>query len=213
MDCYLAIGASTAGAGNYASIYANSLVSPFQTPTYPLTLAPGVAYAFNASLVNGNTIGQTAIGYNTIAVAYTNYKVLHYRIRVTVQPSASSDTTHLVVFPIGQEEIPSATGAFVNTRVLSSQPYARSRICAYGAETGSNSITFSSDVADSLEIRRSAWLDYLPTAVANQPAAGYRCFLGVFLQQLDGAANVAQIPVRIELDQVVEFTDLINPIS
>lgn len=194
------------------SVLVNGLGSPYNSATYQMTTAPGVAYAFHASLVQGDTLAQTAMGYSALAALYVNYKVLSYSLKVTFMPQNVSDTTEMVVLPVGLEEIPFSAAASVNLRVMAAQPRSKSRVCEVSVPAVANTVVLSQEMHNLVGQRRQQYLDLPPIPVGNNPAAGSQAYVGIFLQQVNGSNSVAVCTIAIELTQVVEFTDYLNPI-
>lgn len=197
-------------AGNYMDVLVNSFYHPFQT-TYVVSTAVNT-YSMHGSYVNGFSSTQNPMGYSTFAALYTLYKVMSYELVVTCQPQNTGDTVALCIFPIGNEEIPSATAANVNLQVFEGQPKFRSVVCANGVAAKFNTLSIRQPVHDLLGKRPSQWMDTDGTALGAQPAtdAGY---CGIFIQGLDGASNTSPIVVSVKLRQWIEFTDLVQQVS
>jgi len=220
MNVYLAVGASTAAAGNYFAVLANSLATPFNVPTYDINATTAVAtFAFAGQFVQGYTINTNPMGFAELAGLWTNYKVKSYRIRVTVYPQGSADSCEAVLFPIGIEEIPSSSASSVNIRTLATQPRAVSQICSFSVPSKYNTLTLSQEVHNLLGIRKSAWESYPPTPMNAAPTSGggalpsLQGYVGFFMQQLNGSNNASAMSVRVELEQVVECSDLVQQLS
>lgn len=209
---YFPVGTLTAAAGNYMSILVNAVSTPFNSATYQMTSAPGVAYAFHASLVQGSSIGNLPMGYSALAALYVNYKVLSYSLKVTFMPQNVADTTEMVVLPVGLEEIPFSAAASVNLRVMASQPRSVTRVCEVSVPGESNTVRLSQKMHHLVGQRAQQYLDLPPTAIGSNPSAGSQANVGIFLQQVNGANNATVATIAIELIQVVEFTDYLNPI-
>lgn len=212
INCYFPAGFLTAAAGNYASILVNGLGSPYNSATYQLTTAPGPAYAFHASLVQGNTLAQAGMGYSALAALYVNYKVLSYTLKATFMPQNVGDTTEMVLVPVGLEEIPFSAAASVDLRVMAAQPRSVARVCEVSVPAIANTLRLSQDMYHLTGQRKSQYLDLPPIAVGSNPAPGSQAYVGIFLQQLNGANSGAVCTLALELTQVVEFTDFLNPI-
>lgn len=210
MNVYIAAGRSTAAAGNYLDMVVNSLASQFNA-TYSAVAAPGPAYSFWGSLVQGNAITQAPIGYTNFVGLYTKYKVHKFRVSVTVQPSNSADITAVVLAPLGAEEIPSTGAGSVNTHVMESQPSAVSKIAVAFAPARENTVVIEHNCWDFLGMRKEQYLDQAPNAIGGYPATPM--FAGLYLQQLNGSANAAALAVQITIQQVVELCDLVSPIN
>lgn len=211
LNLYWAPGRLTAAAGNYFSLPINNIVTPFNGPTYNIISAPGPTYACNAQLVNGGSVTQASMGYSSLAALYTNYRVLSYKLTLVGMPTAASDMFQLVAVPIGFEEIPSASAANVNVRVLASQPRAKSIVCEPGVPAASNTVVLTGDLWNLVGQRKEMWLDQPPTALGAGPSS--TAFLGVFIQELNGANNVGTCTLMVMVETLVEFTDLLNPIN
>lgn len=208
---FFPVGTLTAAAGNYMSVLVNSAYIPFNSATYQMTSVPGPTFAFRSTLVQGDSLTQQAMGYASMSSLYTNYRVLSYRMKVTFMPQNVADTAELVLIPVGFEEIPSSSAAAVNLRVMASQPRSKTRVCETGVPSRENTLILEGNIWDLVGQRKQQWLDQAPTALTAFPAN--QAYLGIFLQELNGTNNVAVCTIAIELQQVVEFTDLLNPIS
>jgi hypothetical protein len=210
MNVYIPAGRSTAAAGNYMDVVTNSLSSQFNA-TYTAVTAPGAAYSFWGTLVQGNTITQAPIGYTNFAGLYLRYRVHSFRITVTVMPANSADVTAVVLAPLGNEEIPSAGAASVNTHVMMSQPSSVMKICTPFADPRENTVSIQHNCWDFLGQRKEQYLAQQPDVISGYPVVPL--FAGLFLQQMNGSNNAAAIAVQITLEQVVELCDLNNPIN
>lgn len=212
-DAYFPAGTMTAAAGNYFDLIVNAM-SPFTGVSYPLTLVPGATYAAHANLVQGCILAQTPIGYTELAGIYTNYRVIKYILEITVVPTNASDTTRVVVMPLGQEEIPGAGAASVNLKVFESQPYALAKTFASGVTPpGGNSIQLIGYPNRDLGRTMSEYMSLAPTASGSGPAPGTADVVGVFLQQLNGANNSGVVTMQIKLMQEVEWYELIPALT
>lgn len=210
LECYLPVSRSTAAAGNYTNFVLNSIVYSFNA-AYPVTLAPGATYSFNGALVQGNSITQGPIGYTNFIAMYEKYKVHKFKVTVTVIPANVADATSATLLPIGAEQIPSAAAGSVNTRVFESQPSAVTKVLTPFLSGPSSTLVIEGYPWDYLGVRKEQYLDEAPDAIGVFPATP--CYGGLFLQQLMGSNNVAQIAVRIQIEQIVELSDLVNPIN
>lgn len=218
ISCYLAASTATAAYGNYFSVCINALVQAFSVSTYTPTTGSGTyLYGFSGALVQGNSISGSPMWYNELASIYTAYKVLRYRLKVSVRSTSSADVFEIVLLPLGTEQIPSASQSNVNTRVLLAQPRSVHKVCSNGGNAQKDSVQLSQTVANLLNIRQGAWLDYPPTPMTQVPGTiggqGISGYVGFFLQMLNGVANTGSISVDIELEQEVEFTDINQPLS
>jgi len=211
LNVYQAAGRSTAAAGNYTDMVLNSIVYMFNPPSYPATLAPGPAYAFNAAVVQGNLITQGPIGYVNFVGLYTKYKVHKFRVAITVIPANSADCTSVTFAPLGAEEIPSAAAGSVNTHVMESQPNAVTKVVNAFSSPQQNTLVYEGFPWDFLGVRKEQYLDQAPDAISGFPATPV--YGGLFLQQLMGSNNAAAIATQITITQVVELSDLVNPIN
>lgn len=212
LNVYIPAGYATAAAGNYMDVCVNSVSSPFQFGcTYTATQAPAPTYAFHGSLVQGDVLGQVAMGYTAMASLYMQYKVHSFKLAVTAQPGAASDPMQLVVIPLGAEEIPSSSAGQVNSRVLSNQPNCVTKVCASGVPASLNTARVSHKVWDILGLRQQQYLDFPNALLSAIPS--YPCYAGIFLQGINGSNNASPVTVQIVLEQVVELSDLIQPIN
>lgn len=218
VDMYWGIGAMTAAAGNFFNLMV-SCQTPFTGTTYGMGTIPGPTFAANMSPVQGSTLLASPMGWVSLSGLYTNYRVKRYRLEITVMPQSASDSTRLVVFPIGGEQIPSAAAASVNLRVLEAQPYARAKTCTSGtvaSDGGSNTIVYYGDVAKDLGKSHQDYMGLPDVAIGTTTAAipaSLQDFIGVFAQQLNGANNVGVVTCQVKLSQDIEFYELIQPIN
>lgn len=212
LNLYIPAGASTAAAGNYTDICVNTLSGQYNV-SYPSTAAPGAAYAFHASTVQGDLIAQTPLGYVSFASMYTNYKVMRFKLSAMIQPTLSSDTTALVLFPIGNEEIPSSAAGSTNLKVMASQPNAVNKIAYAFSSSTVNTAVIEHNVWDIIGQRKEQYVDQSPTPISSLPNNTQIAFAGLFLQQLNGANNTGSIIVQLQLEQIVELSDLIQPLN
>lgn len=216
MDFYWPAGRMTAAAGNYFDVWVNNIIAPFNN-SYPATLAPGVAYASNAVLVQGYSIANNPIGLTALQGIYTNYRVFQYKLEITVTPTTNTDSCRLVCIPLGSEEIPSAAAANVDLRVMEAQPYSLSKTCGSGMIAGpgvNNTLVISGAPYKDLGITREVYAGSgYQTPVTTSPALTIASFVGVFLQQLNGANNTQAVLCQCKLTQVVRFEELDAPIS
>lgn len=218
---YWAVGAMTAAAGNYFSVNVNSILTPFANGTYQFTTGTGTAtFASNGTMIQGNVITVPPMGYtSTIGGLYQRYRVYRYRLEITLFPQTASDSTRLIVLPLGNEEIVSASAANVNTRVLEEQPYAMAKTCLSGvtagggAPGGSNTIiTYGSPWKD-LGLTYAQYSDQPTTNINAAPTANLQDWVGIFAQQLNGANNTGVVTIGVKLQQYVELYGLANPVN
>jgi len=197
----------TAAAGNYANIMVNSL-TPWTNVTYPVTDFPAPTYAFAALPIQGASGVQTPIGFQYYGANYTNYRVVRYNLEVTATSQNTGDTFRIVVFPLGEEEIPSAAAANVNLKVLESQPYAKAKNITSGvAPPGGAVIQLKGTPFNDLGKSYSQYMGEPDTLMSTFPAAGVRDFVGVFCQQLNGANNTSVCTIQFKLMQEIMFYD------
>jgi len=193
--------------GNYFNVKVNSIVSPFST-TYTLNAVTPV-YSFNGQYTTGSSTILNPIGYSTLAGLYDRYKVVGYKLRVSVMTGLSTDIYEGIIFPLGQEEIPNSTASLVNSYVLKGQPQAKYKLIHNGGNQ--MVLTQKGSVNQLLGMRRQQWMDipYTDTVGgSSQPA--YPGYVGFYLMPLTGATNTQPVAVDITLTQYVEFTDIKN---
>jgi len=212
MDFYLVAGRSTAAAGNYMSVMVNTLAGAWNT-TYTPTTAVGPTYAMNGQLVNGNVVTSSPVGYGSIAAFYNMYKVLKYKLEITVQPASATDACRCVMFPLGNEQIPDGTATNVNTYVFEAQPHAIAMTAVSGASAEGNRLTLSGSIADVLGKRMEQWLDLDGSLIASLPSTNDQAFVGFFTQQLNGANNASTLTIQCRLFQFIEFSDFNNVVA
>jgi hypothetical protein len=209
-NCFIPAASATAAAGNYSDIVVNSLAAQFNA-TYPMTLTPGATYAFHGTAVQGNSIAQTPLGFTNFVGMYTKFKVMRFKVILTVQPAASSDTAVVVLSPLGAEEIPSTGAGSVNTHVMESQPNAVSKVVSWAVAPRENTLVIEHYPWDILGVRKDQYCDQSPDPIGLFPATPI--YAGIFLQELNGTSNGSAIVVQCTIQQVVELCDLVQPIN
>lgn len=208
---YIPPAASTSAAGSYMSVLVNSIYQPFNT-TYNAIAATNT-YDMRGILVQGCTNSKNPMGYSTFASLYQQYKVLKYKVQVSVQPSITTDSLQLVVFPSGNEQIPSASAGSTNLAVMEGQPQARSKIVVTQAPSKDNTLSITQYVWDLMGRRKNQLMDFASTQVNSFPGTNDQGFVGIYLQQLNGANNTQPILVTVRLWQKVELTGLVGAIN
>lgn len=190
--------------GNYQSIRINSVVQPFNTTYSAGSVSP--VYSMNGTYVQGYNIGTGPIGYGFMASAYTKYKVLGYKAKISIMTSTNSDLLEAAVLPLGQNEIPSTASGNVNMSVFKGQPKVVSKLCHNGGPN--NVLWIKGSVHELLGMRKAQWMDIDGTSPPNIPSvSGY---IGFYMQSLNGSTNNQPVAVSITVWQIVEFTDLNN---
>lgn len=190
--------------GNYTNFKINSIVQPWNT-TYSVTaIAP--VFSMNGSFVQGFGLGTQPIGSAFLNNAYEKYKVLGYKVKVSIMTGLATDIVEAVLLPLGLDEIPSSTSSNVNCNVFKGQPKSRFKICHNGGPN--NVLNMKGSVYELLGQRKSQWMDTPSTNIGSNPdQLGYA---GLFVQSLTGTTNAQPIVFDITLFQIVEFTDLNN---
>jgi len=191
-------------------VLVNSLFHPFST-TYVVNTAANT-YSMHGSFVNGFSSTVNPMGYSALASLYTLYKFLSYELEVSVQVQSNGDTVMLCMFPVGNEEIPSAAAGNVNLLVFQGQPKFQSVICASGTASRYNTLKIRQPVHELLGKRKSQWDDLDGTVIAGQPATD-QGYAAIFLQGMDGATNAYPVVVSVKLRQWVELTDLVQQVT
>lgn len=211
MSFYLAAGRSTATYGNFMSFVCNSIYIPFGLSTFNANTGTGTyAFAMNGQFTNGSSTTVGPIGYNTLGTLYTQYKVKNVKIKATVQPTAGQDTCCAVLFPLGNEAQVNGTSTYNNINVMMGQPGSKYKICNSSNDASKNTLFLKSAVHEILGRTKMQWDDQSNTVYGAAPQTNDQAFIGLYIQELDGAANVNPICVVIELQQEVMFTDLSN---
>jgi len=188
-DAYFPAGTMTAAAGNYFDLIVNAM-APMSGISYPITAVPGAAYLAHANLLPGCTVSQTPIGYGNLASIYQYYRVRKYILEVSVVPQNASDTTRVVVLPLGSDEIPAAGAGSVNLRVMESQPYALAKTFASGVTPPGGNVIQAIGYPNRDLGRTMAEYMALPQTLSSVgPASGTGSIYGVYLQQLNGSNN------------------------
>lgn len=207
-DAYFPAGTMTAAAGNYFDLIVNAM-APMSGISYPITAVPGATYAAHANLTQGCTISQTPIGYANLAASFRYYRVRKYVLEIVVIPQSAADTTRVVVFPVGSDEVPAAGAGSVDLRVFESQPYALAKTFASGVTPpGGNIITVVGRPNQDLGRTMAEYMALAPTLATSGPATGTSSVYGVFLQQLNGANNASPVTLQLKLMQEVEWYGL-----
>jgi len=217
LNVFIPTGSATYQYGNYFSVATNNIYTPFSNSPYTPTTGSGTyLYGFSASTVQGNTVSDQPLWYSELGQIYQSYKVLRYKLKVCCRSTSTTDVFEIVLFPLANEFIPSSSQSNVNTRVLSAQPFAKHKTCAYSGSARYDCVALSQPVHLALNIRESAWLDFPATPMTQAPGTdggqGISSYAGFFLQMLAGVANTGPITISIELLQEVEFTDINSPV-
>lgn len=204
MQYYIPASAMDQVNGNYMDIRVNSINNPFNTTYAPNSLSP--TYSMNGTYVQGFTINTQPMGYTLMSSTYSKYKVLGYKLRVSVMTGTNNDILEAVLCPIGDSEIPSTSTGYVNCSVLKGQPKATYKLVHNG---GPNAvINQKGSVHELLGMRKAQWMDIPSDATTGAP--NYPGYVGLFLQPLNGSTNNQPVVVDITLYQIVEFTDIRN---
>lgn len=209
MEFYNAVGTLTAAAGNYLDVLANSVYQPFNTTYAPTTGTGTASFAQNASLIQGYAITNNPLGYTEFANVYDFYRVVRYRMEITVVPQNVGDSVRLVVVPLGGEEIPSASAGNVNLRVMEGQENSRSKTCTQGCSALDNTIIIEGCPYKDIGQERDQYMSGSQTSVSAQISASpYGDYVGVYSQQVNGANNASVVSYQIKLYQVVVFSSI-----
>lgn len=191
--------------GNWTDICVNSIYAPFNT-TYPVTAVASL-YSMNGTLVQGYNIADRPIGYSQMANTYERYKVLGYKLKVSLMTSTNSDVLEMAVTPLGSDEIiANGVAANVNMRVMKGQPKAKSRLCHNGGPN--NIIIQKGSVYELLGFKKSQWENMPSTLCAATP--DNPAYVGLYLQSSTGSTNNQPIGVTVTMYQIVEFSDINN---
>jgi len=208
---YVTAGQSSNSYGSYMSVQVGTIYQPFNT-TYTATAGTNL-YDMRGNLVQGSSNLENPIGYSTFATLYEKYKVLKYKIRVNARPSATGDAIQMVLFPLGNDQIPSASTGNVNLALMEGQPMAKSKQLNAHSSAFENSLELSQAMEDCLGKRKSQWSSLDGTNMGGFPSTDIQAYVGLYLQQINGAANTGPICVSVRLWQQVEFTDLLPQIN
>lgn len=218
---YWAAGAMTAAAGNYFTLLANGIFSPFGAGTYFFTTGTGTAtFASNGTLIQGESINVSPMGYTSLfSSLYNYYRVYKYKIEISIVPQSAADGIRLVVVPLGAEEIPSPAAGSVNLRVLEQQPCARAKNCFSGVTVGSSAVGGSNTIIiegycnNDLGLTYAQYKDLPMTGIGNNPTTSIQDWIGFYAQQLNGSNNASPVTCEIKLSQYVEFSDINQPLN
>lgn len=210
---HIPIGRATAAAGNFFNCCVNSISSPFSVGAYPITLTPGVTFAFYGNMTQGNSVSASPMGLDQLIGLYQYYQVLSYRFEISAISTTVTDAFTLTAFPLGAEQAPTSNPSFMNTRVLQAQPNAKSLICASGVAANSNQqVVISGLVNKDLGMNKAQYTSEMWVTSASPGNTAFRDFLGVFVQSINGSNNVAPLMFSVKLTQQVKLLDLISPL-
>jgi len=172
--------------------------------------APGPTYSFNGGLVQGCNIADSPLGFTQIANLYQQYVVLGYKFSITGIPSTVTDTFRMVVLPLGVEQIPSSGAASVDLRVMESQPRAKAVTCSSGvaASGGGQKIVVTGKPHIDLGMKEVDYESEVWPITGGPARSQFTDYMGVFVQQLNGATNTQALMFSIEVSQIVKFSDL-----
>jgi hypothetical protein len=187
--------ASTAASGNF-SVNATSIYEPFNQ------VVDNVNTSGKFTSSTTFTILANPIGYGEASIVYDFYRVHRARIKVTMIPNASGDTSMLTVYP-------SAIGvAGTNLLQASQQPYSKWKLVNSGAPNSANSIVAAHTSWDVLGLSKPQFIDLQATAMAVAPSANQSWFFNVEWACNDNAVNSNAIYIIVEIEQ---FTELSQP--
>jgi hypothetical protein len=98
---------------------------------------------------------------------------------------------------------------------MEGQPFAKAKTVAAAtvSDGGNNTLVLTGNCAADLGKTPTQYEDGVDIPIGAAPAAGYFDAVGIFLQQLNGANNIATVTMQIRLVQEVTFYDLIQPIN
>lgn len=202
---YLPAAALDVTNGNYCDFRVNSLISPFNTTYTPTSVA--ALFAMNGQYVQGFTSNTNAIGTTVLQSIYDKYKVLGFKLKVSIMTSTNTDLLEACLVPLGEDEIPSTS--VVNMSVFKGQPKSVSRLVHNG---GPNEVLhLKGSVHELLGMRKQQWLDIAGTDMVGGTLANPG-FVGMYLQSLNGATNNGPIVIDVSLVQIVELTDIKNSV-
>lgn len=201
MQFYIAANNIDQTNGNYMSFKLNSTYVPFGTTYTPVAVTP--SFSMNGQYVQGFSGLTEAIGNSFANSAYERYKVLGYKVKVSIMTSTNSDLLEAVLVPLGTDQTPSTT---LNCNIMKGQPKSVSKIVHNG---GPNNVLWLKGSAYELVGQRKAqWEDSAPAPVNSDPT--FTGYAGLFLQSLNGATNNQPVVIDITMYQFVEYTDLNN---
>jgi len=210
---HIPVGRATAAAGNYFNCCVNSISSPFSVGAYPITLTPGVTFAFYGNMTQGNSVSASPMGLDQLIGLYQYYQVLSYRFEITAISTTVTDAFTLTAMPLGAEQAPSSVSTYMNTNVLQAQPGAKSIICASGvAANSSQQIVITNPVNKDLGMNKTQYSSEVWVTSAAPSNTAFRDFIGVFVQSINGSNNVAPLMFSVKLIQQVKLVDLIAPL-
>lgn len=214
LSWYVPAGSMVYSTGNYFNIQVNSFYQPFNT-TYPVTAA-AAGPGGGGTLVQGGALTNNPMGWAELAAIWQFYKVMKYRIEITAYISSTADSFKLVLIPLGGTEIPSASAGNINLRVLDAQPQTRSTVVEFGTGASDNTVAMESAVYKDLGVSREQYISGNQIPVGTSPSATNTWqtdYIGVFMQQLNGANNSGIITFSAKLIQDVRFEGLQNVVA
>lgn len=208
MQVYVAAGSMSVANGNYCDILVNSIVSPFQT-TYNINRSATYA-PFNGTFTQGYSVVNNPVGTGTLTALYQFYRVNRYKLEVMVQPQSGGDTTQAVIWPFGNDEAFGGGAVAPTLRICGSQNRAVTKTCVANAVQSQNTLKLAATPWEDLGITKAMYeADCIPS-VTSYPPTNFQDYVGLFLQEMDGATNGAPMIVNIKLTQAVSFWDLVE---
>lgn len=209
MPWYIPAGNSTLAHGSYTNVMVNSIAAPFNQ-SYPI--GAGGTYGWNGITFQGSAVTDNFVGIEQIKPLYNNCIIESYVLECSFQPTSVADPFRVVVVPLGQEQIPSAGAGYVGLKTFESQPGAKAKTIMTGTSVDSNTITIRGKCSQDLGQTWGQYNSQFSSLTAAPSSTVFRDYAGIFLQMMNGQANITALSGSFRLSVVVRFTDLVNPL-
>lgn len=182
--------------GSYFTIYANSIYQPLNTAN------PYTGFITNT---DGSSATAPPIGYTALSSLYASYRVKSSRIKVSVNPTNSGDTSLIVITPV------QAPFSGTSSYQIMNQRYAKWKMVSSGNNVKENTIIQYMKSSKALGLSDRQFEDQLPVGIASAPPTALDWYWEVDYAQASASASTAGIIlITLEVDYYVEFSDPIN---
>jgi len=167
----------------------------------------------NGQLISGSSLTVNSQDYAALAQIYSNSRVLHSKIAVTVTPQALSDALYLMVTPFPYQYNNTITGVSINNNVAQTQaPMCKSKQCVANVSSQSkNTLHYSIGVEKVFGVsKRNLMDDPNFTQPVTNVGLYNEAFWRICWQLNDGSSvNSQPIPFHIKLTLKTLFFGLI----
>jgi hypothetical protein len=191
-------GKLTAGTNGIFTVYGNSIYEPFNTAN----LVSGIM-----SGTQGSSVTATPMGYTAIAGLYSSYRVKASRIKISVNPTALTDTCNIIVIPVPQNF------NVTNSYEIYNQRYARWKTCSSSNNIKENTIIHYMTSSQVLGLTKRQYDDQLSVATGAAPPALLDWYWEVIYEAGTSVAPASPVIFSIEIDMYVEWSDPTQQIS